>query len=423
MRPFRFALVTTDYPPYSEGREGLRVQWLARALAMRGHQVEVIHDTDAYRIRTGRVPNIPEQSHGIRVHRLRSSLGRMSRWGQSPRLGSVVHATRLREILQGRFDVVHFHDVEGLGGPAVWEMGTGIKFQSVEDFGLICPTGDLKRNGTMDCTGPACTGCLLRQRMAPARARIRREVHTYQSEIDLFLMQSRPLIEGYRRFGFRRPMMAIPPFLPESTPVLRPAVEALHTRPFFLFKGELTRQTGLADILAEYSDDIQADFLILGDGPDAAALRKIARQRSNVMLLGREAPGVQQSLIREALALVLPRDQGGPFPWAALEAFREGTPVITEYAGVGGGLVNDTGGGYRYKTPPELRAIFYRMAHDPAHARELGRRAFSGHARFWREDVAINAYFDEIRDVAIRRSYSGILDKFEGDAVRHNTIA
>ena len=106
-----------------------------------------------------------------------------------------------------------------------------------------------------------------------------------------------------------------------------------------------------------------------------------------------------------------------------MEAFREGTPVITEHDGVGGGLVDQTGGGYRYTTPPELRAIFYRMAHDPAHAQELGRRAFSGHARYWREDVVINAYFDEIRDVAIRRNYTGILEKFEGDFVRHNTIA
>ena len=42
----RIAMVTTFYPPYNFGGDGVYVQRLARALVRRGHHVEVIHDTD-----------------------------------------------------------------------------------------------------------------------------------------------------------------------------------------------------------------------------------------------------------------------------------------------------------------------------------------------------------------------------------------
>jgi hypothetical protein len=50
MRPLRFAMVTTFYPPFNFGGDGIAVQRLSRALVQRGHEVTVIHDVDAYRL-------------------------------------------------------------------------------------------------------------------------------------------------------------------------------------------------------------------------------------------------------------------------------------------------------------------------------------------------------------------------------------
>ena len=53
----RFCMVTTFYPPYAFGGDGVFVQQLSNELAKRGHQVEVIHCRDAYNLLTDRTPS------------------------------------------------------------------------------------------------------------------------------------------------------------------------------------------------------------------------------------------------------------------------------------------------------------------------------------------------------------------------------
>jgi hypothetical protein len=48
MAGLRFCSLTTFYPPFNFGGDGIDVQRTARALAARGHHVTVIHDVDAY---------------------------------------------------------------------------------------------------------------------------------------------------------------------------------------------------------------------------------------------------------------------------------------------------------------------------------------------------------------------------------------
>ncbi len=47
-RPLRICMVTTFYPPYNFGGDGIVVERLAAELADRGHHVEVIHCVDAF---------------------------------------------------------------------------------------------------------------------------------------------------------------------------------------------------------------------------------------------------------------------------------------------------------------------------------------------------------------------------------------
>ena len=44
----RFCMLSTYYPPYSYGGDGITLQRLCRALVRAGHQVTVVHDADAY---------------------------------------------------------------------------------------------------------------------------------------------------------------------------------------------------------------------------------------------------------------------------------------------------------------------------------------------------------------------------------------
>ena len=61
-------MITTFYPPYNFGGDGILVQRLSNELARRGHLVEVIHCTDAYRLAAS-LPEEPYRDHpGVTVH-------------------------------------------------------------------------------------------------------------------------------------------------------------------------------------------------------------------------------------------------------------------------------------------------------------------------------------------------------------------
>jgi len=62
-RPLRFCMITTFYPPYNFGGDGVFVQRLSNELARRGHSVEVIHCVDSYRALGGKEPRGTSENH------------------------------------------------------------------------------------------------------------------------------------------------------------------------------------------------------------------------------------------------------------------------------------------------------------------------------------------------------------------------
>ena len=79
MRSLRFCHVTTFYPPYNFGGDGITVQRLCRGLARRGHHVTVVHDADAYNfLHRGREPELGTEPEGIRRVALKSGAGTLS---------------------------------------------------------------------------------------------------------------------------------------------------------------------------------------------------------------------------------------------------------------------------------------------------------------------------------------------------------
>ena len=78
-RPIRFVHVTTFYPPYHFGGDGVYVYRLAHALGDRGHLVDVVHCTDSYRLFAGGEPAARFADHeNVTVHSLKSPFGWLS---------------------------------------------------------------------------------------------------------------------------------------------------------------------------------------------------------------------------------------------------------------------------------------------------------------------------------------------------------
>ena len=146
----RFCMVTTFYPPYHFGGDALYVQQLACELAGRGHHVEVVHCIDAYKLLSRKMPDDNDkQIPNLKVHRLTSGYGALSPLATQQTGRPVLKSRRLREILSQRFDVIHYHNISLIGGPAVLAYGKALKlytwsFRDEGAFHEAIPPGCIK---------------------------------------------------------------------------------------------------------------------------------------------------------------------------------------------------------------------------------------------------------------------------------------
>ncbi len=163
----RFAMVTTFYPPYNFGGDGLYVRRLCHALARRGHSVHVIHDVDAYRVGGGKAEEPLPEPPGVVTHPLRSRSAMLATLATHQTGRPLVHGERIRQILAQGFDVIHFHNVSLVGGPGVLAYGDGIKLYTAHEHWLVCESHILWRHNREPCTGRECLRCVLRAKRPP----------------------------------------------------------------------------------------------------------------------------------------------------------------------------------------------------------------------------------------------------------------
>ena len=102
----RFAMVTTFYPPFNFGGDGIGVERLCHALVRRGHDVTVIHDEDAWRnLAPGREPASKVHPPGLEVISLKARFGLASNLLTQQLGRPVVHGRRIAKLQIGRAHV------------------------------------------------------------------------------------------------------------------------------------------------------------------------------------------------------------------------------------------------------------------------------------------------------------------------------
>jgi glycosyltransferase involved in cell wall biosynthesis len=414
MSRLRFCMVTTFYPPYNFGGDGIGVQRLARALVRRGHDVTVIHDADAFlALHRGEEPAAGADDDGVDVMRLRSRLRTLSPLLTQQTGRPIVHGRAIRRLLDdGAFDVINFHNISLVGGPGILSAGRGLKVMMAHEHWLVCPTHVLWRHGREPCPGKQCTRCVLRSRKLPQYWRYTGFLERQLRHVDLFIAISEFSRAKHREFGFPREMEVLPCFLPASA-----AAEDAHTdssphaRPYFLFVGRLERIKGLDDVIPLFREFREADLLVAGEGTHAATLKRLAADLPHVRFLGGVPEDRLDDYYRHALALVVPSVCFETFGIIVIEAFRHGVPVLARRIGPLPDLVERSGGGSVFETPAELLAALRRLHAEPGRRAQLGeaaRQAFEDH---WSEDVVVPRYLELIRSAAERAGRPGFAAK------------
>lgn len=408
MTAFRFCFLTTFYPPYNFGGDGIGVQRLARALAKRGHHVTVVHDVDAFNaLRRGPSPSpAPEQTAGLEVIPLTSGIGPMSPLLTQQTGRPLVNGRKIRTILKrGHFDVVNFNNISLVGGPKLLSYGgDAVRVYLAHEHWLVCPTHVLWRHNREVCIGRECIRCSLRHRRPPQLWRFTGYLEQQLHHVDRFVAMSEFSRDKHREFGFPYEMDVLPYFLPDpeseelpQRPLLPP-----HPRPYFLFVGRLERIKGLDDVipaLARYQD---ADLVVAGDGDHAATLKRLAADNPRIVFLGRVDSATLDSYYGHALALLVPSVCFETFGVVLIESFRHATPVIARRIGPFPEIVQQSGGGELFSTTEELLAAMARFQHSDASRRAMGQAGYKAYRTRWSESVVVPRYLEIVQRAAER---------------------
>ena len=396
----KFCMVSTFYPPFHFGGDATYLARLVDALARRGHEVDVIHDRDAYHLAH---PGAPEAAAapppaGVRIHTLSSRMRRL--------VPLVTHQTGRpkaevkRRLEGGGYDVVHFHNAS-LIGPQAFRYGTALKLYTTHEHWLVCPLSLLWKYDRQVCDRRECVRCSIRAGRPPQWWRYTGLLDRSLAHIDAFISPSRFTRDKHRDWGLDLPFDVLPYFVPAPAEPAPPA-ESPWPRPFFLFVGRLVHIKGLQTILPVMRAYPDADLLVAGEGPDAAALQALAAGSERIHFLGAQPYERLRALYRHAIALIMPSICYEVFGIVLLEAFVESTPVIVRKLGGMAEVVEDSQGGLTFEGDHDLLAALQRLQSDRPFRDALGAAGHAAYRRLWSDEPHVTAYF-EIIDRALAR--------------------
>lgn len=403
MTPLKFCMVTTFYPPYNFGGDGIYVHRLAHALADQGHDVHVVHDVDAFAALSARPPagNYPRHPN-ITLHPLGGgNLGKADLLLTHQLGRPVLKHRQLKALLEGeQFDVIHYHNISLLGGPAVLRYGRALKLCTLHEYWLVCPMHVLWRFDREACTRRTCLRCTLAGHRPPQLWRYTGAVDRAIREVDAFVAASQFVRAEYARQGFRAPIRHLPLFLPETENRDGDADAYRHPRPYFLFVGRLEKIKGLHILLERFRDYRAADLVIAGTGTYESELRALAHDLPHVHFLGWRDHRQLKELYRQAIAAVVPSICYETFGLAPIEAFAARTPAIVHAMGALPEVVQDSGGGLVYRNDEELLDALEALRTQPELRRRLGERGYRSYREHYTEARHLGRYFaliDELR--------------------------
>ena len=405
--PLRFCMVTTFYPPYNFGGDGITVRRLANSLAEQGHHVEIAHCVDAFdMLRPEGVPagGAYDDHPAIVHHALRSRAGHVSPLITQQTGSPGLKRGALRRLLtHGRFDVVHFHNVS-LIGPTALAYGDALKLYTTHEHWLVCPTHVLWRFNREPCTERHCLRCVIQARRPPQLWRSTGLLEWSLRHLDAIIAPSRFTREKHIEFGLKvdAPIVHIPNFLPRPAPPL-PDDRSPHPRPYFLFAGRLERIKGAHVLVEAFRDYHAADLLLAGIGNEAAALRALAGDSKHVHFLGSIPYSQLEGLIRHAIAVVVPSVGYEVFPTVVLEAYAHGTPVIGNRLGPLPEMLEGSGG-LTYASGPELVAALEELRTNRERRQTMGRVAAATYEANWTPERHLEAYFALIAEREVART-------------------
>lgn len=404
-RPLNFLHLSTFYPPYSFGGDAMQLYRLSHALAERGHHVDVVHCVDSYHLLHPAEPTVKFAEHpNVAVHELRSRYKTLSPLLTQQFGRPWLKWKAIAEVLRSRpFDVIHFHNISLLGPEIlsiVPDHGRAVKVYTTHEHWLVCPTHVLWKFNREPCQRPQCLRCVLQAKRPPQIWRYTGLLEDMARHVDQFFAPSRFTARMHAERGFSRPLAHLPHFIDRvdrdwCDPAPRPQAE-----PYFLFVGRLELIKGLQTLIELWDRAPGCDLLVAGEGNYEGELRAMAAGKPRIKFLG-PLPQLQLgALYHHALACIIPSVTYETFAMIGVEAFARKTPVIGRDLGATPELIENSGGGFVYRTDEELLHAMGRIAASPQLRAELGQKGYDAFLKLWSREAHLELYFDHLNRIA-----------------------
>ncbi len=398
-------MVTTFYPPYNFGGDGIYIYRLTNELARRGHFVDVFHCEDSFLMLNKKAPSGDFPNHErVKVRGLKSDKGFLSPL-LTQQTGVPFFKRELKTALEANdYDVIHYHNMSLVGITAL-SYGSAIKLYTTHEHWLVCPMHVLWKFNREVCTKKSCTSCQLAGKKPPQLWRHIGLLERMLKHVDCFLAPSRFTLRKHLEDGLDIPIRHLPYFLPapKETENLHPVPKQTPVRPFFLFVGRLEKIKGVQNIIPIFQNQEKYDLLIAGDGEYQETLEAQAAGSPHIKFLGRLDQNRLAGLYQSAVAVVVPSICYETFGIIIIEAFSHRTPVIVNDLGALPEVVEDSGGGFIYRNADELTAAIDKLADDSALRNELGEKGYAAFMKYWNEEAHLTQYLDLISTLREKR--------------------
>jgi glycosyltransferase involved in cell wall biosynthesis len=407
-RPLNFLHLTTFYPPYSFGGDAMYLYRLSHALAEQGHHVDVIHCVDSFHLQHPGEPKIRFAEHpNVVRHELRSPLRSLSPLLTQQTGRPYLKYGTINKVLASRpFDVIHFHNTSLLG-PKVLEIeppqGRAVKLYTTHEHWLICPMHVLWKFNSRACEKPECLQCVLKGKRPPQLWRYTGLLDECARHVDQFVSPSRFTAQMHATRGFSQPVAHLPYFIDQvdadwQNPGPRP-----QEKPYFLFVGRLEIIKGLQTVIPLWREVAGHDLLVVGGGHHATELQQLAADNPNIRFLGAKSQKELGALYHHAAAVLVPSITYETFGIIIIEAFARKTPVIVRDLGALPEVVQDSDGGFVYRTDAELLDAIRQVAGNADLRSRLGQNWYEAFLKYWRREAHMKLYFEFLAQSAVRR--------------------
>jgi glycosyltransferase involved in cell wall biosynthesis len=354
---------------------------LSHALAESGHHVDVVHCVDSYHLLHPAEPSVQFAEHpNVVRHELRSRYKALSPLLTQQSGQPWLKQGAIDAVLRSRpCDVIHFHNISLLG------------------------PGVLSILNRAPCEKPDCLRCTIHAGRPPQLWRYTGLLERMAGHVDQFVAPSRFTARMHAERGFPQPVAHLPNFIDRidedwQTPAPRP-----QEAPYFLFVGRLELIKGLQTLIPLWKRVPECDLLVAGTGSYEPELRAMAAEDPRIKFLGALPQRDLGALYYHALACIVPSVTYETFGMATVEAFARKTPAVARDLGALPEVIEDSGGGFVYRSDEELLSALRRIAGSPGLRAELGQKGYDAFIRSWSREAHLGMYFEYLEQAARKR--------------------